>query len=226
VSHKVRLSGCLVVLVLAAAAAGCARTQNAGPSASVSPSALPTTPADTSRACTPLDPPTTGNVVTSEVQYGWAVPRTQVSKPGHDFSGELYAVCTDDHPADSPAYSRISFYFKIGAPAYDFNYAPEVITEGKGDPIPLQGNSFLRVHFSGLPQSSLTPPLNQAVGLRNLKNYGCSGPYEGSMTCGLGIQTAGGSDQLLPVRATYLVRDPDGNGNALQYVIAFDVQAG
>jgi hypothetical protein len=37
---------------------------------------------------------------------------------------------------------------------------------------------------------------------------------------------AAGSDQALPIRTTYLVRDPDGTGNALQYVIAFDVQAG
>jgi hypothetical protein len=34
------------------------------------------------------------------------------------------------------------------------------------------------------------------------------------------------ANQPLPIRATYLVRDPDGAGNALQYVIAFDVQAG
>ena len=221
-----------LVPVLAAALlflAGCAGTPNANPTASASSSAQPTTasatPPDT-RACTPVTPPVTGSVVASEVQYDWAVPRTIVSKPGGDFGGDLLAVCTGDHPGENPAYSRISFYFKGGPPPYDFNYAAQVLTEAKGDPIPLQGNSFLRVHFSGIPETSVAPSQNQAVGFHNLKNYGCSGPFEGSVTCGLGIQVAAGSDQVLPIRATYLVRDPDGNGNALQYVIAFDVQAG
>jgi len=221
---------CLVAVLAAASlfSASCAGTPNANPSAS--PSTLPTTaspgPPDTSQTCTPVTPPATGAMVTSEVQYDWAVPRTMVSRPGGDFGGDLFAVCTGDHPNENPAYSRISFYFKGGPPPYDFNYAAQVLTEAKGDPIPLQGNSFLRVHFNGIPETSVAPPQNQAVGFQNLKNYGCSGPFEGSVTCGLGIQVAAGSDQALPIRTTYLVRDPDGTGNALQYVIAFDVQAG
>ncbi len=220
---------CAAAIIAALSTSGCAQpARNANPSASSStlPATASPAPPDTPQTCTPATPPATGSVITSEVQYDWAVPRTMVSKPGGDFGGDLVAVCTGDHPKETPAYSRISFYFKGGPPPYDFNYAAQVLTEAKGDPIPLQGNSFLRVHFNGIPETSVAPLQTQAVGFHNLKNYGCSGPFEGSVTCGLGIQVAAGSDQVLPIRTTYLVRDPDGTGNALQYVIAFDVQAG
>ena len=224
------LATCIVAV---AGLAGCASPGPKPPPLPVPPSssAAPTTPATRptltvpppAPVCTPAAPPSDGVETLSQVQYDWAVPGITVSKPGGDSRGGLFAICTSDHPEENPAYSEIIFYFQGGPPPYDFNYATQVLTEAKGDPLDLMGNRFLRIHFSEVPNpGSVTPPANKAVNLHNLLNYGCSGPYEGSLTCGLGIR-AGTNPSI---RVAYQVRDT-GNplSSALYYGILFDVQS-
>ena len=48
------------------------------------------------------------------------------------------------------------------------------------------------------------------MGYPTLKGYAFGGDFEGYVTFGLGLQTAAGSDQTLPIRVGELVR-PDGS---------------
>src|SRR5436190_19616022 len=147
-------------------------------------------------------------------------------------SSDLYLVeiHTGDHGAENPGYARISFYFRVGFPTYNVQYVSQVLTEGKGDPLPLEGNAALRVGFVDANvrdengHSTIVFAAPTRIGFRNLKSYGFAGDFEGYVSYGLGIQVAPGSDQALPIRVGEL-RKPDGKGGYL-YVVAVDVRVG
>src|SRR5947207_15996325 len=88
------------------------------------------------------------------VTYGWAVP-SQRATVSHTVNPPplpyLVEIHTGDHGTENPGYARISFYFRVGYPSYNVQYVHQVLTEGRGDPLPLEGNAALRV---GLVQAS------------------------------------------------------------------------
>jgi hypothetical protein len=170
---------------------------------------------------------------TWKVRYGWAVPsaRTSISNPTKLPLPYLAEIHVGDHRGENPGYARISFYFRNGVPAYNFQYAKQVLTEGQGTPITLEGNSFLRLQFSGAQQhddsgrSTLTVAPARHIGYQNLKSYGFGGDFEGYITYGLGIQTTPNSDHVLQIRVGELLKKPDGKGGYF-YVVAVDVATG
>ena len=172
------------------------------------------------------------------VRYGFAVPSTKVTVasqvtvpiPGAIPLPYLVEIHTGDHSNENPGYARISFYFRGGFPGYNIQYVPQVISDAKGDPVPLTGNAFLRLQFTDAQAhdangaSSVTSAASQAIGFANLKSYAFAGDFEGYLTFGLGLQVAPGSDQALAVRIGEL-RKSDGKGGDL-YVIAVDIRNG
>jgi hypothetical protein len=188
-------------------------------------------------------PPTrepTASGLEYRVSYNWAVPSRQVviehpltapiAPPPAPPLPYLVAIYAADHPEGNPKYQRISFYFRGAFPSYNLQYVREVLSEGPGTPIPLEGNSFLRVGFVDAQQhdnagaSTVKAAPRNPLGFKNLKSYGLAGDFEGHVTYGLGIQVAANSDQVLPIRAGEL-KKPDGSGGFF-YVVHFDVQTG
>ncbi len=142
----------------------------------------------------------------------------------------LVGVYVGNHPEGSPAYQRISFYFRGAFPSYRFSYVPTVVQDGSGNPISLLGNSFLSIVFNpaqahdNAGASTIAETPTNPIGFTNLKSYAFAGDYEGYVSYGLGIQVAPGSDQVLKIRAGELKR-PDSAGGFF-YVVHFDVQTG
>ena len=194
-------------------------------------------------ATEPPPPPTrepTASGLEYRVSYDWGVPSRQVAvqhpltppiaPPPAPPLPYLVGVYAADHPEGKPAYQRISFYFRGGFPSYNFQYVAEVVSDGKGDRIPLPGNAFLRVGFvdaqahDNAGKSTIKVSPRNPLGYKNLKGYGFAGDFEGHVTYGLGIQVVPNSDQVLKIRAGEL-KKPDGSGGFF-YVVHFDVQTG
>ena len=177
---------------------------------------------------------------TYRVTYGWAVPSNRVTVP-HTVNPPistpigvplpyLAEIRTGDHAGEKPGYGRISYYFRGAFPEYNLQYVGQVLSEAKGDPVPLEGNAKLRIQFVHAQahddggNSTITYAANQHIGFKNLVSYAPAGDYEGYLSYGLGIQVAPNSDQVLPIRVGEL-KKPDGHGDFF-YVIAVDVQLG
>jgi hypothetical protein len=180
---------------------------------------------------TPAKPP--AETGTWRVRYDFKVPSSRVSISNRapvplPYLAEIH---TGDHSNENPAYGRISFYFRGGMPSYNFNYAGEVLSEGTGEPIKLEGNAFLRIQFSNARQhddagrNTLKVKPGSRIGYQNLVSYGFGGDFEGYVTYGLGIQALPNSDQVLRIRVGELTKKPDGKGGYF-YVVAFDVENG
>jgi hypothetical protein len=162
-----------------------------------------------------------------QVSYGFDVPSSPVTIT-HQVNPPplptLIGVYVGNHPEGTPAYQRISFYFRVGFPSYRFSYVGQIISDGKGSPVALSGNSFLSVVFTTAQAhddsgaSTVVDAAPQNVGFPNLRGYAPAGDFEGHVSYGLGIQTAPNSDQVLRIRSGELKR-PDGT-----YVVHFDVQ--
>jgi hypothetical protein len=205
------------------------------PTTSEPPTVTGTPPA--SQPAPPESEPT-AEAVDYRVTYDWGVPSEQVTVPHEvpalDPSGPtlpyLVAVYVGDHPEEDPPYQRIAFYFREAFPEYNLQYVREVVQEGSGEPIDLEGNAFLRVGFVNAQAhdndgaSTVETAPDETIGFFNLKSYGSAGDFEGHLTFGLGLQVAPASDQVLLIRAGELKR-PDGSDD-FYYVVHVDVQTG
>jgi hypothetical protein len=228
-----------LVLVFAAvfAAAGCAKPTPTGGGQTQPPTTAATTSGTGSTGGTPTStPPAAGGEY--KVTYGWAVPSQKVTvtnkvtvpiaPPPSPPLPYLVGIYVGNHPEASPKYQRISFYFRGAFPSYNLQYVREVLSEGQGTPISLEGNAFLNIQFveaqghDNSGNSTIKDVAKQHIGFHNLISYAPGGDFEGYMTFGLGIQTAKNSDQVIPIRVGEL-KKPDGAGGFL-YVVAFDVQ--
>ncbi len=233
-----------VFAVAALTVGGC--TQDAGsapgPGGAVPAPAATTTMSSTAgakpTAPTPPASEPTASAAEYRVSYDWGVPAKSVTV-NHPFTPPiasppapplpyLVAIYVGDHPEGSPKYGRISFYFRGAFPSYRFEYVRDVLDEGRGAPISLEGNSYLGIHFveaqahDAAGNSTIKVSPGSHIGFRNLKSYGFGGDFEGHVTYGLGIQVAPNSDQVLPIRAGEL-KKPDGSGD-FYYVVHIDVR--
>jgi hypothetical protein len=237
--HCVALS---LLAVAALTAGGCAERGGSGPGAggaTPAPSATASSAGGANLAGTmpPASEPT-GPDMEYRVSYNWGVPSNRVTvdhpltaplapppAPGVPY---LVAIYVGDHPEGNPKYGRISFYFRGAFPSYNFQYVPQVLNEGQGAPISLEGNSFLRIQFvdaithDAAGHSTIKVSPNTHIGFPSLKGYGFGGDYEGYVTYGLGIQVAPNSDQVRAIRTGEL-KKPDGSGG-FYYVVHFDVR--
>ncbi len=241
--HRVRMLvlGTAALLAGALALGGCAQPDTpdadqpagdgvADPATSAATPAGDAEPTQT-MAAPPADEPTAPEA-THRVSYDWAVPSDQVTiaHPAEARVPNLVAIYAGDHPEGSTPYQRISFYFREGFPEYNLQYVRSVLGEGTGDPIPLQGNGFLRVGFINAQAhddagtSTVGTAPDTTIGFTNLKSYGSAGDFEGHLTYGLGIQVAPESDQVLLVRAGELTKSDGSDG--LYHVVYVDLQTG
>jgi hypothetical protein len=166
------------------------------------------------------------------VTYGWAVPSRparvahRIDVPIQPPPGTplpfLARVEVGDHPGDDPAYTRITFAFEGAWPSYEVAYQRSLTADGSGAPVPLPGNSVLRITFTNAQahddQGRGTDRPSPKLGYPTLRGYGFAGDFEGHVTYGLGIQALPDTDQVLPIRVGELVR-ADGT-----YVVAVDVR--
>ena len=162
------------------------------------------------------------------VTYGWAVPSRPARVPHHvdvplaPPPAPALPFLARVEVGDHPGYTRITFAFEGAWPSYEIAYQRSLTKDGSGDPVPLPGNSVLRITFTDAQahddagRTTQRPDPN--LGFPTLKGYGFAGDFEGQVTYGLGIQAAPNSDQALPIRAGELVR-ADGT-----FVVAVDVQ--
>jgi hypothetical protein len=237
--RRLPLSGAMALVILGAGAlAGCAGGGGPAPGATTTP---PSTTANSSVGTLAPPPASTeppSTAVEFRITYDWAVPSTQVTI-NHTVNPPiaplpapplpyLVGIYAGDHPSDSPAYQRMSFYFRGAFPSYNLQYVSSVLSEGQGTPVPLQGNAFLRVgfveaqaHDNSGASTIVTSPKNP-LGYPTLKSYAAAGDFEGHVTYGLGLQVASGSDQALKIRAGEL-KKPDSSGGFF-YVIFVDVR--
>lgn len=244
--HGFVRASALATLLAGLFASGCAEPDRSGADqparggAGTPSSATSSSGTGTEMASPPAHPPSepTAEAVGYRVAYDWGAPSDQVTVPHSvpilDPSGPalpyLVAIYVGDHPEADPPYQRISFYFRGGFPEYNLQYVREVVQEGSGEPIDLQGNAFLRVGFvnaqahDNAGETTLETAANPAIGFFNLKSYGSAGDFEGHLTFGLGLQVAPDSDQVLLIRAGELTR-PDGSGG-FYHVVHVDVQTG
>lgn len=237
-----------VIVLLLLVSAGCYRAPDGAdplppvdpPDPVVTAVAPATSPREPAPTVQPNDPPRTRSQQPApagspyQVRYGWGVPSSTVRvahtvkvplapppAPALPYLVELHAA---DHPEGHPGFTRFSFYFRGGLPSYEVAYVPEVTGEGSGLPVPLPGNSFLRIRFTpaqahdGAGNSSIRRAPAADLDFPTLRGYRQAGDYEGYVTYGLGIQVAPNSDQVLPIRIGEMIR-PDGF-----HVIAVDIR--
>jgi hypothetical protein len=173
------------------------------------------------------------------VSYDWGVPVHQVevkhavtppiAAPPAPALPCLVGIYAADHQEGTPTYQRLSFYFLGALPSYQFGYVSSVVSEGKGDPIVLPGNSFLRMGFvdaqahDGSGRSSVVDYPPTSLGFTGLKGYGFAGDFEGHVTYGLGIQVASNSDQVRQIRVGELKKVDRVGGTV--YVVFVDVRS-
>lgn len=239
----------LVMPVLVAlCAAGCGQAQRAG---SPAPPAAPGTTAPAPTNTDPASPTGAGRPAGSSsskpatnpyrVTYNWGVPsstvwvRNRVAVPIAPAPAiplpYLVEIRTGDHGTEWPGYVRVTFTFEGAYPAYNFSYVRELLGEGSGARVPLEGNAVLRIQFTpaqahdNAGDTTIRYAADRQVHLRNLRSYAPGGDFEGYLTYGLGIQVAPDSDQVLPIRVGQLSRRDTATGR-MRYVIAFDVRVG
>jgi hypothetical protein len=243
----IRNSQRIVVILLAAAVASCgtnspssapASPTPADTSPSAAPSATPSVGPSPTPSSTPTTPPTAWTVISSRVAYQWSwpggVPAASVT---HTSSGpavpELTRIGVGDHPNDpgDRPFNRMSFSFTTGYPSYRFQYVSQLMADGSGQPIPLEGYDALRIVFNpaqahttdGTASTIVSKPPAH-LGLSRMASYAPAGDFEGYLSFGIGIvYPIRQSNPQIGVRVVE-VTYANAQGQHL-YVVAFDVDA-
>jgi hypothetical protein len=176
--RSLRVRRALVLAALAAAAglvAGCgASSPTAGgshpaaspprvPSASVAPSAVPTTSA-------PTWPTTTRTTAASQ-------------------AGNLTAISVGQHSG----YDRVVFTFSGGIPGYTVGYVNQVVSDPKGDVVPLTGQAFLHIVFQpSTGYQTYTGPSTITASYPTLLQVRAAGDFESYLSFGIGLSQRAG----------------------------------
>jgi hypothetical protein len=169
------------LVVMAGLAVGCGTSGPPGSARSpTAPASRPATSPPSSPATAPSSP-----LPASSPAPSW--PATARSAPGH--AGSLTSVAAGQHAA----FDRIVFHFKGGIPGYRIGYVSQVVSDPKGDPVPLPGQAFLRVVFH--PASgygSYTGPAVMTPMLPALLQVRAAGDFEGYLSFAAGISQRAG----------------------------------
>lgn len=87
-------------------------------------------------------------------------------------------------------FDRLVFTFGGAVPGYSVQYVPEIIQDGSGKPIPMEGNAFVSVVLqptaTGAPQGTQTPRFPM---LRQVKG---AGDFEAVASYGVGLASKSG----------------------------------
>ena len=239
----------LLLMLMAPALIGCGANRTPGgppsPSSTATPAptpspspTLPPTPTPTvpTPAPTQTTPGPGWTVVSSRVAYAWRWPGgdggATVSHP-RVTPVLLTTIGVGDHPSDpgDRPYNRMSFSFTDGYPSYHFGYVAELVADGSGQTIPLEGYGALRIVFTPAQAHTMDgtastivsqPPAH--LGLARMVSYARAGDFEGYLTYGIGItypiRESNPQIQVRVYEVTYVNAQ-----QAYRYVVAFDVDA-
>ncbi|OKL53544.1 hypothetical protein BSZ39_08880 [Bowdeniella nasicola] len=133
------------------------------------------------------DPPATGN---DFPQLNASRLVTDVRAGDHDGFSRLVIEFGDDEKKDS----------RVG---YSVEYVDEAVSDGKGDPIEVDGDKTIDIQLSGvkMPEGSDPQPFGRIDGTSAFKQIESIGPFEGMSQIVIGLDSQG------PVRVTEL-QDP------------------
>ena len=87
-------------------------------------------------------------------------------------------------------FDRVVFELEGDRPGHDVRYVDEVVQDGSGFPIPLDGRAFLQVSL--IPATALSEegpfgPLPSVAGLAALRDLAFAGDFEAVVTFGIGV---------------------------------------
>ena len=169
---------------------GCGSTSALSPGGAQSPAPATTAPSATSPA-----PSTATRIPTVALTGG---PSVQPGGPAQVCSQAgtyLTAVRTGEHNG----YDEVVFQFSGTLPGYTVDRVPAVYSDPKGTPIPLAGQSYLRVVFHGssavCPQPlhrTYTGPAVLTPYYPELLTVSAAGDFEGVLSFGIGLAALGG----------------------------------
>jgi hypothetical protein len=205
--------------------------------------ATPTPSPSTAEPTTPAAPPTSTSpgttVVLARVAYQWHWPN-DTSHPGkvtHTYAvppvPKLTAIGVGDHPRDpgERPFNRMSFTFSTAFPTYEFAFVNQLVSDGRGEPVPLEGLGVLKVtfrqaqaHSDDGTRSTIVSKPPAHLGLSRMVSYANAGDFEGVLTYGIGITWPNRhSNPQIAVRV-YEVEKVNSHGQHV-YVVAIDVDA-
>ena len=164
---------------------GCGSTSASSPGTAQSPAPATTAPSATSPAPSAVTPKPT------------VAPTGQPGGPAQVCSQAgtyLTAVRTGEHSG----YDRGVFQFSAKLPSYTVERVQAVYSDPKGTPVPLAGQSYLRVVFHGTSAVCPQPPHRTYTGPRVLTPYypelltvSTAGDFEGVLSFGIGLAAPG-----------------------------------
>ena len=224
----------LLLILMAPALTGCGGSDEPVSPTTTAPAPIPTV---TPPAVGQTTPAAGWDVVSARVAYDWRWPNAdsggaRVPRGAFVPVPQLTTIAVGDHPndADDPPYNRMSFSFTTGFPGYQFLYVNELVADGSGQTIPLEGYGVLKIvftpaqaHTTDGSASTVTSQPPAHLGLSRMAAYAQAGDFEGYLTYGIGITyPIRESNPQIKVRAyetTYV------NGQQHRYVVAIDVDA-
>ena len=157
--------------VLALAACGGGKKQNATPTNTPPPATATTSSANTPAA----------NETPAATEEPFQGGRDPVEVPGP--AAPPVVLLSDVRAAEHTGYDRITFEFDGDArPAYRVQYVTqaEVVGCGSGEPVPVTGNAFLQVHFT--PVDAHNDQGQSTIGATDL-TPGLTTLQEATLTC-------------------------------------------
>jgi hypothetical protein len=170
------------------------------------------------------------------VEYQWDWPGVPVTI-AHTYHvgpvAQLVTIGAGNHPNDpgDRPYNRMSFSFNTGFPSYRFEYTNQLIADGSGQPIPLEGLGVLRIVFNPAQAhnqagtaSSIQSHPSAHLGMSRMVAYAQAGDFEGYVSYGIGIAWASSHSNAQIAVRVYEVTYVNGTGEH-RYVIALDVDA-
>jgi hypothetical protein len=169
--------------------AGCGSTSAGSPGEAQSPAPPTTAHSATSPAPSTTPKPTVAPTGKPSVQPGGP---TQVCSQAGTY---LTAVRTGEHSG----YDRVVFQFSGRLPGYTVERVQAVYSDAKGTPVPLAGQSYLRVVFHGTSAVCPKPLHRTYTGPTVLTPYypelltvSAAGDFEGVLSFGIGLAAQSG----------------------------------
>ena len=119
-------------------------------------------------------------------------------------------------------FDRVVFEVEGDRPGHDVRYVDEVVQDGSGFPIPLNGRAFLQVSLfpaTALSEEGPFGPVPSVAGLAALRDLAVAGDFEAGVTFGIGVAGRTGFRVLqldAPSRvAIDITHTPPGTGTQL-----------
>lgn len=133
-------------------------------------------------------------VLTMGAAAGWAATPASAATTGLP-SHTLTAVRTGEHAG----YDRVVFQFAGAVPAYSVTRVSAVYLDPKGTKVPLAGQAYLRVVFTGVTGESAKPGAAEP-GYPQLLTVAPAGYFEGVASFGIGLASKSGAVHVLPLK--------------------------